>query len=124
MSMDKQLEIARKGGKAAHANGKAHQFTSEQAREAGKKGGMSISQDREHMARIGRLGGAARRKAAKAIVALALGLFAAVPAQACQYDWECTQSCIATGSTGVCVKSGPFGYNPEPGICICIRPQQ
>lgn len=40
-SMDeaKQREIASKGGKAAHAKGTAHEFTSEEAREAGRKGG-------------------------------------------------------------------------------------
>lgn len=32
-----QREIASAGGKAAHAKGTAHQFTSEEAREAGKK---------------------------------------------------------------------------------------
>jgi general stress protein YciG len=64
-SMDeaKQKEIASKGGKAAHAQGAAHQFTSEEAREAGRKGGMKVSRDREHMAEIGRKGGAARKRA-------------------------------------------------------------
>lgn len=42
-SMDeaKQREIASKGGKAAHEKGTAHEFTSEEAREAGRKGGQS-----------------------------------------------------------------------------------
>lgn len=35
----KQKEIARKGGQAAHARGTAHQWDSEEAREAGRKGG-------------------------------------------------------------------------------------
>ena len=35
-----QREIARKGGKAAHAKGTAHEWTSEEAREAGRRGGM------------------------------------------------------------------------------------
>ena len=41
-SMDrvKQREIASKGGKAAHQKGTAHEWTSEEAREAGRKGGM------------------------------------------------------------------------------------
>jgi uncharacterized protein len=58
-SMDQEIqrEIASKGGRAAHAKGAAHEFTSEEAREAGRKGGESISQDREHMATIGRQGG-------------------------------------------------------------------
>lgn len=42
-SMDraKQREIARKGGKAAHAKGRAHEWTSDEARAAGRKGGMA-----------------------------------------------------------------------------------
>ena len=42
-SMDraKQREIASKGGKAAHTKGTAHEWTSEEAREAGRKGGMA-----------------------------------------------------------------------------------
>lgn len=37
MNKDKQREIASKGGRAAHAKGTAHQFTSEEARAAGRK---------------------------------------------------------------------------------------
>lgn len=42
-SMDpaKQREIASKGGKAAHQAGTAHEFTPEEAREAGRKGGQA-----------------------------------------------------------------------------------
>jgi len=42
-SMDrvKQREIAQKGGKAAHLKGTAHEWTSEEARQAGRKGGMA-----------------------------------------------------------------------------------
>jgi len=40
MDERKQKEIASKGGKEAHRQGKAHEFTSEEAREAGKKGGQ------------------------------------------------------------------------------------
>ena len=57
MDKEKQREIASKGGKAAHAKGPAHEFTPEEAREAGRKGGMVVSQNREHMAAIGREGG-------------------------------------------------------------------
>lgn len=39
MDPQKQREISRKGGKRAHEKGTAHQFTSEEAREAGRKGG-------------------------------------------------------------------------------------
>lgn len=57
MDAEKQREIASKGGKAAHEKGTAHEFTSEEAREAGRKGGEAVSQNREHMAEIGREGG-------------------------------------------------------------------
>ncbi len=42
MSPEKKREIASKGGKAAHAMGTAHKWTSEEAQAAGRKGG-SIS---------------------------------------------------------------------------------
>jgi general stress protein YciG len=60
MDPDKQREIASKGGRAAHAQGRAHEFTAEEARVAGRKGGVAVSADREHMAAIGRLGGQKR----------------------------------------------------------------
>ena len=41
MDREKQREIASKGGKASHLSGHAHQFTSEEAREAGRKGGAA-----------------------------------------------------------------------------------
>jgi general stress protein YciG len=42
-AMDRTLvsAIARKGGKAAHSAGTAHEFTSDEAREAGRKGGRA-----------------------------------------------------------------------------------
>jgi len=39
MDPNRQREIASEGGKAAHEKGTAHEFTSEEAREAGRKGG-------------------------------------------------------------------------------------
>lgn len=60
MDPEKQKAIARKGGISAHASGRAHQFTSEQAREAGRKGGYAVSQNRLHMAEIGRKGAAVK----------------------------------------------------------------
>ncbi len=39
MNKEKQREIASRGGKAAHEKGTAHEFTSEEARNAGRKGG-------------------------------------------------------------------------------------
>jgi hypothetical protein len=60
MDEARQREIASKGGKAAHAKGTAHEFTPDEARRAGRKGGEVVSQNREHMAMIGREGGQAR----------------------------------------------------------------
>jgi general stress protein YciG len=60
MDTSKQREIASKGGKAAHAQGRAHEFTAEEARSAGRKGGETVSRDRAHMATIGRAGGRTR----------------------------------------------------------------
>ncbi len=40
MSPEKQREIASKGGRAAHQKGTAHEWTSEEARTAGRKGGQ------------------------------------------------------------------------------------
>jgi general stress protein YciG len=67
-SMDaaKQREIASKGGRAAHAKGTAHEFTSEEARVAGRKGGEAVSRDRTHMSTIGREGGHSRGARARA----------------------------------------------------------
>ncbi|MDP9001043.1 MAG: KGG domain-containing protein [Myxococcota bacterium] len=49
--MDRKLvsEIARKGGKAAHSAGTAHEFTSEEAREAGRKGGQASHANRRKL---------------------------------------------------------------------------
>jgi general stress protein YciG len=41
MDRDRQRDIASKGGRAAHQKGRAHEWTSEEAREAGRKGGMA-----------------------------------------------------------------------------------
>lgn len=51
MDRDKQREIASKGGKAAHQKGTAHEWTSEEARNAGRKGGLaSHARRRERLA--------------------------------------------------------------------------
>jgi uncharacterized protein len=66
-SMDpaKQREIASKGGRAAHAKGTAHEWSSDEARSAGRKGGEAVSRDRAHMSAIGREGGEASRGSAR-----------------------------------------------------------
>lgn len=69
MDASKQREIASKGGRAAHAKGTAHEFTSDEARVAGRKGGEAVSRDRAHMAAIGREGGHSRGARARAAAA-------------------------------------------------------
>jgi general stress protein YciG len=69
MDATKQREIASKGGRAAHAKGTAHEFTSDEARVAGRKGGEAVSRDRAHMAAIGREGGHSRGARARAAAA-------------------------------------------------------
>lgn len=59
MDIEKQRAIASMGGRAAHQQGVAHEFSSEEARAAGRKGGEAVSQNREHMAAIGKKGGEA-----------------------------------------------------------------
>ena len=61
MDREKQREIARRGGRAAPQKGTPHEFTADEARAAGRKGGVSVSRDREHMSRIGRAGGLSSR---------------------------------------------------------------
>lgn len=57
MHPEKQKRIASEGGRAAHRQGVAHEWSKDEAREAGKKGGQIVSQDRDHMSEIGRKGG-------------------------------------------------------------------
>ena len=40
MSAEKQREIASKGGRAAHEKGTAHEWSTDEARSAGRKGGQ------------------------------------------------------------------------------------
>jgi uncharacterized protein len=40
MSPEKQREIASKGGRAAHEKGTAHEWTTDEARSAGRRGGQ------------------------------------------------------------------------------------
>jgi general stress protein YciG len=64
MDEDKQKEIASKGGKAAHEKGTAHEFTSEEAKKAGRKGGEATAEKhgREFYEKIGEKGGEASHK--------------------------------------------------------------
>ena len=57
MDPEKQKRIASEGGRAAHRQGVAHEWSRDEARQAGRKGGQIVSQNREHMSEIGRKGG-------------------------------------------------------------------
>ena len=61
MDPQQQRKIASMGGHAAHQKGTAHEFTSEEAREAGSKGGQNShgggNRSSQHMSEIGRKGG-------------------------------------------------------------------
>ena len=50
MDPSKQREIASKGGRVAHEKGRAHQWNREEAREAGRKGGLATHQRRQDTA--------------------------------------------------------------------------
>ena len=65
MDRSRQREIASKGGRAAHQKGTAHEWTADEARVAGRKGGETVSRDREHMAASGREGAGARSASAR-----------------------------------------------------------
>jgi uncharacterized protein len=56
MNPEKQRAIAQQGGRAAHKKGVAHEFSREEAQKAGERGGLVVSQNRAHMAEIGRKG--------------------------------------------------------------------
>jgi general stress protein YciG len=64
MNEEKQRAIASMGGRAAHAQGRAHEFTQDEARAAGRKGGQAVRDKYgpDFYAEIGRAGGGARRK--------------------------------------------------------------
>lgn len=47
MDQETQRKVARKGGKAAHKKGTAHKFTPDEARKAGRKGGLATQARRK-----------------------------------------------------------------------------
>lgn len=53
MDPERQRQIASEGGRAAHAQGTAHEFTPEEAREAGRKGGEASRAARARRASTG-----------------------------------------------------------------------
>jgi len=57
LPVDEHRRICALGGKRAHELGVAHKFTTQEAADAGRKGGFKVSTNKEHMRRIGALGG-------------------------------------------------------------------
>lgn len=116
-SMDpaRQREIASKGGRAAHAKGTAHEWSSDEARVAGRKGGEVVSRDRAHMAAIGREGGEARGANARAARATRLedgGQYAGSGGRSPMMDRELTLNVSREGM----VDRGEFAERrPEGG---------
>ncbi len=62
MTPEKRQAIASMGGRASHAKGTSHKWTSETARLAGRKGGMKAAAIPGRMAEVGRLGGLAAKQ--------------------------------------------------------------
>lgn len=64
MDPERHRAIAAQGGKAAQAKGKAHRFTPEEAKIAGKKGATECLKRHgvEHFRRLGQIGGKALAK--------------------------------------------------------------
>lgn len=60
LAPERMREIAKLGGPASQVAKGTHRWTPEEAAAAGRKGGRSVSADREHMARIGQAGGKKR----------------------------------------------------------------
>ena len=52
MDREKQREIARKGGRAAHVKGTAHEWSAEEARAAGRKGGLASHKKRRPLPEV------------------------------------------------------------------------
>jgi uncharacterized protein len=73
LSAERRTEIARQGGQISHARGRAHEFSRDEAREAGRKGGRAVSGNRQHMATIGRAGGHASQVRRREQATRALG---------------------------------------------------
>ena len=53
MDPEKQKQIASEGGRAAHRQGVAHEWTADEAREAGRKGGQNSRGSRNHGSQSG-----------------------------------------------------------------------
>ncbi len=59
MTPEERLRWNRLGGQRVQQLGTGHTFTADEARSAGRKGGLAVAKNRQHMAEIGRRGGLA-----------------------------------------------------------------
>ncbi len=75
MDPERRRRCASLGGSVAHERGTGHEFSSDEARQAGSKGGKVVGEDRRYMSAIGKKGALARleRRAALARLAAASG---------------------------------------------------
>jgi general stress protein YciG len=110
MDSTRQRDIASKGGKAAHAKGTAHEWTADEARRAGRKGGEVVSRDRAHMEAIGRAGGEARGRA-RQLAAQANGANGAARFQ----DRETAVSVSREGYSSISSRSPQVSGRPSLG---------
>lgn len=62
MDPERLRELAKQGGKASAQCGRGHRYSGKKAQEAGRKGGLAVSEDREHMSEIGTKGGLAKKR--------------------------------------------------------------
>lgn len=62
MDPEKHREIAKQGAQACVASKRRYRFSRKKAQEAGRKGGLAVSEDREHMSEIGTKGGRAPKR--------------------------------------------------------------
>ena len=67
MDPEAQRKIASQGGTAAHKYGRAHSFSPEEARQAGRRGGAVVAADRGHMSDIAKKGARSRHTRAQIV---------------------------------------------------------
>jgi uncharacterized protein len=113
MDANRQREIASKGGRAAHAKGTAHEWSSDEARVAGRKGGEVVSRDRAHMAAIGREGGESRGARNRRRQTTSRGSEATAGAGASGAAYSDRESPVEVSREGMALQEGGRGGRDE-----------
>ena len=122
MAPERHRALASRGGKTAHARHRAHEFSTEEARRAGQRGGAQISKNREHMAAIGRKGGLAKRsrpataQTLQASTQTPLANAQTLPASA-QTPLACMQTPAASAQTPPYGALAPAGSESASVLC-------